>query len=376
MLKRVETIDIAKGISICAIVIGHVSSGILWDTTIIFATAAFFLLSGLTFYLDMESDSPVAWRQEVSFGKFLKKAGARLLFPYFVWGLISIIIYLGYEAFLEKSYKMILNNGSIVNNLLGLLYGNSSGEYFKWNRPLWFLPCLFVVELIAFIILRATEKNNGLQITAIIFTILLSLGWLYFLSIHESETFVWPFESETALAMLSYFMVGILIRRLYINGAEKLWGKPARFVLFIIGLAAIVTVIYVVSKRGGADTRSDLYRGFGWYLLGSWLGIIMVLSFSLAMTDVGIFRILSYVGKKTLAILVMHKFPIMFFHTIMTLLRFRINPENILVTTAFGQNLILGQLLYALVILALTLFFEGIISRFVPFLFGLRIKKD
>ena len=175
MNKRIDTIDIAKGIAISAIVIGHVSTGLLWDAFLIFATASFFLLSGLTFYYDGEAHG-IGWRKDSSPVGFLKKSAGRLLLPYAVWGLISIVIYM----ILGKAAVSVLGleNESVdlLHNLLGLLFGNSSSGYFDWNRPLWFLPCLFIVEVIAYTVLRLTEKNQTLQITSAVFTVLLSLA--------------------------------------------------------------------------------------------------------------------------------------------------------------------------------------------------------
>ena len=364
MNKRIDTIDIAKGIAICAIVIGHVSTGFLWDTCLIFATAAFFLLSGLTFYFDKEENG-IGWRKGSSPVDFIKKTAGRLLFPYAVWGIISIIIYMILGKIAVGMLGLENESVGLLQNLLGLLYGNSASGYFDWNRPLWFLPCLFIVELICYFILRITEKNQTLQISAAVLTVLLSLGWLYFLSLHESETFVWFFETETALAMVSFFMIGVLIRKFYIAQAEKKLPTAARIIMAVIGVICIVVVMYTVSKRGGADTRTDLYRGFGWYLMGAWLGIIMVLLVSLAATGLKPLAFLSYVGKRTLPILVMHKFPILLFRILIPSMRAMLDNGDILI-----------ELLFGIFIIVLSLVFERIISKYIPILFGIKFSKQ
>lgn len=360
MSKRIDTIDIAKGIAISAIVIGHVSTGLLWDAFLIFATASFFLLSGLTFYYDGEAGG-IGWRRNGSPVSFLKKTAGRLLFPYAVWGLISIVIYMILGRVAVSVLGLENDSVDLLHNLLGLLFGNSASGYFDWNRPLWFLPCLFIVEVIAYAVLRLTEKNQMLQTSAAVVTAILSLGWLYFLSLHESETFIWFFETETALAMLSFFMIGVLIRRFYINLSEKDTKPVVRVILALVGIICIAVIFYTVSKRGGADTRTDLYRGFGWYMMGAWLGIIMVLLVSLAMTRLKAFSFFSYIGKRTLPILVMHKFPILLFRMVIPGLKGWLDSGDILIELIFG-----------IFILVLSLVMEWIISKIAPILFGIK----
>ena len=272
------------------------------------------------------------------------------------------------DFFFHEDLRVVPLNSSTAGwritkspEITGLLFGNSSSGYFDWNRPLWFLPCLFIVEVIAYTVLRLTEKSQGLQTLAAAVTAILSLGWLYFLSLHESETCVWFFETETALAMLSFFMIGVLIRRLYINISEKDIKPLVRVILAVVGILCIAVVFYTVSKRGGADTRTDLYRGFGWYMMGAWLGIIMVILISLAMKGLKAFSFFSYIGKRTLPILVMHKFPILFFRMIIPGLKEWLDSGDILIELIFG-----------IFILVLSLVMEWIISKIAPILFGIK----
>ncbi len=360
--KRNETIDIAKAIAIFAIVLGHVSSGLLWDFTLYFATAGFFLFSGLTFYLDSSKEGQLLWRKEEDFLSFLKKSLARILFPYALWGIISIIVYTAFGYISNPADFKGNETYSIMKNLLGLLYGNSDGGFFEWNRPLWFLPCLFMVELIAFTILKCTEKNHKLQLAACITTIAASLAWLFFVDRSGSGTFVWPFELETALAMLSFFMTGVLIRKkmfsLSMNTAVK------RIICIAVCFVLWALIIILVLKRGGSDTRSDLYRGFPQYIYATTTGIAGILLLSAALTGGRGTDWLTYIGKRTLPILVMHKFPIMLCKIVFPWLSQKIAEGSILV-----------EIMFAIMIVAVTLLIEKILSVIAPWAFGLKPKK-
>ena len=165
--------------------------------------------------------------------------------------------------------------------------------------------------------------------------------------------------------MISFFMMGVVIRKFYIAQAEKNLPTAARIIMAVVGIICIVVVMYTVSKRGGADTRTDLYRGFGWYLMGAWLGIIMVLLISLAATGLKPLAFLSYVGKRTLPILVMHKFPILLFRILIPSMRDMLDNGDILI-----------ELLFGIFIIVLSLVFERIISKFIPILFGIKFSKQ
>lgn len=47
------------------------------------------------------------------------------------------------------------------NQLFVVLYGNSRPDIMKWNTPLWFLPCLFAVLVVVYVIERSMQNNVG-----------------------------------------------------------------------------------------------------------------------------------------------------------------------------------------------------------------------
>ena len=80
MVKRIAWIDVAKGLLILLVILGH--SCINNVTSIVinsFHMAAFFVLSGIT-----------NRSEEITFKKFLKKKLKTLCFPYLVFALIML----------------------------------------------------------------------------------------------------------------------------------------------------------------------------------------------------------------------------------------------------------------------------------------------
>ncbi|MBR2790341.1 MAG: acyltransferase family protein, partial [Eggerthellaceae bacterium] len=144
--KRIEAIDLIKGLAIIAVVLGHVlvDRGFLNAWVYSFQVPLFFFAAGLVFSAKPAEGGPYA-----GFGAFVVKKLRQLMLPYAVFGLVAIVIYLALGALAAS----ILGRGeadlSLLDCLYGLLYGNAALPQLYFYRPLWFLPCLFVMEVLA-----------------------------------------------------------------------------------------------------------------------------------------------------------------------------------------------------------------------------------
>src|SRR5512132_506835 len=131
MSKRIEYIDIARGIGILLVVMGHndfaVVSPFGYKLIYSFHMPLFFFLSG--YLLNITS----------GFWTFLKKRFNSLLKPYYF---TIFLIYFVSISFGKMGFQTAI--GRIVKSLYG------SGHYLDWVQ-LWFLPHLFVVSLYTFL---------------------------------------------------------------------------------------------------------------------------------------------------------------------------------------------------------------------------------
>lgn len=140
MKQRVQWIDIAKGIAILAVIVGHTLgpyTGDFWGS-LIFAVhmPVFFILSGYLFRVR-------TFRQELTNG------ASKLLVPFVVTG--GLVVFLSALA-ARLPANFILNRyfPSIRTGLLGALYGAGSEVYNPWGwhvQPIgaiWFLVSLFL----------------------------------------------------------------------------------------------------------------------------------------------------------------------------------------------------------------------------------------
>ena len=118
--KRIEELDIIKGIGIVLIVLGHLEPGIyLMKYLYSFHLFLFFVCSG---YIGVRYEKR-------KFAEILKENIKRLLLPYIFWSLISQFI----DFFVGKiDILQAISNVFLLNANVG------------WNAALWFLVSFLV----------------------------------------------------------------------------------------------------------------------------------------------------------------------------------------------------------------------------------------
>ncbi len=138
--QRILTLDVAKGLGIVLVVLGHNSvfreGRTRCTRRFISSNAAVFLFVG------RDVSRWVA-------GEALIKRARALLVPYFVMGALALL--------------MAFNGGGLeaaTRELLGVLYGTGHTLRFV---PLWFLPCLFVVSMSATLLLAGARAAMTLE---------------------------------------------------------------------------------------------------------------------------------------------------------------------------------------------------------------------
>lgn len=137
MKKRVEWIDIAKFLGIFAIYLGHFgdSAGHAFTFVFAFHVPLFFFLSGCMSNYD----------NETNIFRFVWKKFKRIMIPFYIFAIVSIVI------------NTIVNNSEIsdIKELL-LVVGKGCTRNTFFAGALWFLSCLFVMEII-FKIIKLTK---------------------------------------------------------------------------------------------------------------------------------------------------------------------------------------------------------------------------
>jgi acyltransferase len=262
--NRIEYIDIAKGLGMIFVVIGHCINGKtfpgLWIWT--FHMPLFFILSGICF---SENKYP-------QFLFFLKKRIQTLFLPCIYF---SILVTVFTFILLDKTAFQ-----SLTKNLPGVL---------------WFVSVLFFTEILYYYILRLTPKKI-LRIFTLISLLLLGIWFC-------RKEIILPFSVSTIPIATFYYGIGhsykVLINK--IASAHNSLLKISTSSLLLI-LPAIVT--YHSKKSINMSTNYFSQPEFLYLFLsisGS-LGIILLATFHWRYVK----KLLLYIGRNTFIILSFH----------------------------------------------------------------------
>lgn len=279
---RVDWIDFAKGIGIILVIIGHSMTrlggeGIQHIFIVLissFYMPFFFFISGINFKSDM------------SWSVFLKKKWKGIMYPTIIF---SIILFGGKFGICCLDNRM--NDFGEMVRLQGidtLLMNRKSivSEY-------WFLPALFVSEIVCFTYLKYCLKIKPLFIISIVIFIMIKVCNAYF-------TLCLPFSLELGLILLNFIVSGIWIARR--GQLERLTVSYKR--LFLVGIVFLGGNIF--ERVIGADNVSigALKTGsFFMFWINAYSGILAVIILAKMVKNI---RVVNYFGKNSLSIYGMH----------------------------------------------------------------------
>ncbi|MBQ9375895.1 MAG: acyltransferase family protein [Ruminococcus sp.] len=344
--ERVSWIDIAKGLCIIFVVLGHVMSpGVIRTYVYSFHMPMFFLLGG------------ICYKHKYSFKSFIIKRAKGILIPYFVFSVISILLFF-VAAKIMPSISDVLNC-DLKDNTLVMLYGNSKPDCMKYNSPLWFLPCYFLVVIEAFGIesLKQKVKFAYFREVAIVVNIIVATLLNLFLKLRL------PFQLETSVSMLVWYELGVLAGE-KLDNKKSISGK-SRIITIVITLACLVSgfVMGYINRRitgTSLQVREDIYGSFALYYFGAVAGIIGWCLVSRLICKSAVFEKL---GQMSIAILVLHKFPVLFFQEILPVTKKWLEK---------GDSLkgIVSGVFVTIISIAASYIIGALIVRFCPILLG------
>ena len=278
--NRVEWIDVCKGIGIFLVVLGHVYQDNPAKTWIYsFHMPLFFFLSGYLFD-----------RDKFTYNQFIKKKVLSLVLPYFSFAIICYLYWAGIERYFRPKSMGV----DLYEPILAYLYGTRSSGM-EPNMVLWFLACLFVTEIMFFVISRNLRRKDLICLALVLFSVNGYWG-LY-------RGFRMPWSIDAAFNAIVFYGLGYLIKE-NLSGI-KVWlkailGRKVVFAILIFGLG------FVVSTKNGYTTIDHNMNSYMYYYLASLSGIgaLVLLSKSIKWPGFVIFW-----GRNALIILGLHDAP-------------------------------------------------------------------
>lgn len=286
--SRDVSVDISKGIGIVLVVIGHSWLAIkhppLFDLIYSFHMPLFFFLSGMFF------------NGSGDYGRFALTKADQLLKPFYV-----VLLSFG-------MLKLVMAGADLQAGMVGVLYG--SGNTIPLVS-LWFLAHLWVTFQVAWLVensLRFSRISKTAQ--AAILLIILGAGY-YILQFFSQLTITLPGSAnptkaaglplslDVSLISTAFFLIGFRLRR-----AVMAMRFSLPFLLCATG--AFAALLYFFDHSLNLNQRQ--YGNPFVTTLVAMLGIYIVLSISRQRADVSCAagKVLAYLGRQSLFILIFH----------------------------------------------------------------------
>ena len=275
---------------------------------------------------------------------FIKYKSKNLLLPFLVFICFSFSL---------TSILSVISNG-LNSELLfdyliifGKLLFASNSEPFSiiHNEPLWFLPCLFLVECIYYFLYKI--KNRLFFCTVI--------ALLYFVGVSFSNSLVrvfFPWNLCTALITVSFFAFGHCVLKSYFFFRKSIYfSKRIYFIIFsLISFSFCVPISLI---NGKISLGHNIVNNWILLFLTGVLGSVSILSLSASLKKSSAF--VTYIGRNSLNIMGIHMI-------IVSMLHFILQNFFSIPNTVFEKNAVFAVLFF-LSVLMISIIFVFFINK-------------
>lgn len=350
--ERIHYFDLAKGIGIILVVLGHLEfiSMPLRYFIVSFHMPMFFIISGMLVQVTSEEKKDMK--------NIIRRKFSRMMIPYISFSILYF--------FIEIIYFKLTGLGSyetIFDNLYQsfCLHGVS---------VLWFLPAIFFGEIM---FLSIRKHFNHIATIAVV-TILNIV--MYFAN--NGEKYLYALYSETPLySHLHYFIVMII--RCFFSLAFICIGYYIYYLLkncrkavceLLCGIVFMGITVYISQVNGGVDLHflvfGNVFLYFAASIIGS-VGVILICKSLERFSHTIPCRILEYYGVNSLIVMATHINSYVLYFCIIVSMHF-----NKYITHA--KNYIFCTNIMILVFIS-EFFVIELINRFFPFLLGRPMRR-
>lgn len=289
--KRLENIDICKGILILLIIIQHgiqmtaAKEGYFrtWDGSV--SMPAFFILSGILYNHEK-------WSQE-GFIAFAIRRIQTLIIPYFFFELTGSAIV---KILLGKWYG--LNVSGILSESLHLM--KNALTLHCSMAPIWFLPTLFIAELLLYISLVLEKHNRLILHSCIIGAILASLYYVHF-DIQSGFLNGLMWRGTRILIGFVFLVIGEKGKHFFLLNDYKI-----KQIIIAFAIPSLVVLF-----NGRCSMYAMNYRSLLLFIISGCAGMFFLLAISSMIHN----KAIAYVGNGSLILLGTHSIVYVYFYS-------------------------------------------------------------
>lgn len=279
-MQRNALIDIAKGIGIILVVLGHLDTNgqISREFIYSFHMPLFFFLSG------------IFAKTNLNFRQYFKKSFLSLYLPYFIFVIIDTILFTAINLITHDSVKEYIKSNAMA--LVGF-------DFMPKNRVLWFLFALFVIRIVYYFISKNSVVKYIAAILCVGFVILVSCG-----IINPISNCLYLI----AIPGMAFYILGSSVKK-YIFKVYTLFENTNKYNILTIFVTILLFIILIFTshKNGNIDMTYYIYGNALMYFVNALIGCLLTLSVSLLLSKIKrISNLLVFYGQNTMVVYIFH----------------------------------------------------------------------
>lgn len=338
-MERNLNIDIMKALGIILVILGHTYYNS--NSIYLFHMPLFFILSGAT----------LTYTKKYSINKKLRS----LIIPYFTFSILSFL----YWYFIESKFRPIhdtpLYLGKLselptsIQQFINIFIAENTINSFAYNIVLWFLPCLFITDLI-----YSKIQNKKIEWFIDIILIILYYSWVKNLP-------CLPWCLNIAITAIPFLSIG---KHLY-KPIESLLSQDGRIkrnlITFIIATCCMGIIIKYIDPHVDMKNNNIPLIFYVTACIGSLMILCAAQIIARLFSTKGIQSIL-YIGQNSLIIMCIHE-------PLKRIILVIVSKLCNIPTDALRENLIYSIVVTFIILLA-CLPFIHLINNYIPWILG------
>lgn len=277
--SRLDFIDVAKGLAILLVLLGHLLSNDLLLKKAIYAfhMPIFFIMAG--FFIP---DKP--------FKVFVYRRTSTLIAPYLIFAML---------------FGMLA-----LKNILPVLYAtNQSLLFSKSNGMLWFLPCLFFALVFGHLMKGIVKRNYLFAFITIVAS--LTIGYLLNNHYHNCSVMLFqrwglPFAIDIVLMGTAFVITGYLFT--YNKGLDwlKNCSRPQLVLASLLVFTSLFSIFYHTCKSYPQMATGDVGNWYIYYIIAV-AASLGLLAFSQLIASLRHNSWIIWLGRNSLTIFLVHR---------------------------------------------------------------------
>lgn len=262
MNKRVEWIDLAKGLGMLLVILGHCVcfGGIMHNAIFAFHMPLFFILSGIVYKTNSKG--------------IVSKKIKSLIVPYFIFSILGILVSLAIPIWRRKI--------TVKSIICDIYLGNPDNINVS---SIWFLMCMFWTCILTYLIYKI--KKQYLRNSIVV--ILVILGFLF--AHYRSNIDIlpmkrMPLDIDVMLVAIGFLYLGINLKNVLLD-------KMQRKNIVLVGIGSVICFIPTLLINKTVNLHGLVFGNPLVYIIESISGSLIVICFCMLLQECNVSIVVS-----------------------------------------------------------------------------------